>query len=149
MKYTFFLLFSFASFFVKAQGVDSTQIPQTITLPQKYQVYVLGFNKGAWGTVDYFNYINQVRAQMDSVNAEKPIRVTVSSGLIRDLFQSMSYQPEGQATQYNENIQTLLGSQITNPWLGSAIYQIRQQNWNARDEKIKATEKELFKINTP
>jgi hypothetical protein len=129
-----------------AQGVDSTRIPQTMNLPQKYHVYVLGFNQGSWGAVDFINYINQVRAQMDSVNMEKSISVTVPSSLVRDVFQSMSRQPEGEATQYNENIQAALGPQITNPWLGAQVNSIVMRNWAARDARIEATKKELIKI---
>jgi hypothetical protein len=146
MKKLLFILLFAIPFLTNAQGVDSTRIPQTITMSQKYHEYILGFNSN-WGDVDMINYINQLRAQMDSTNKEKPITVTVPSGLIRDIFQSMSYQPEGQATQYNENILLALGNQITNPWLGAAIQLIRQANWDARDSKIADTEKRLLSIN--
>jgi hypothetical protein len=138
------ILISLQSF---GQGVDSTRLPQSLTLAQKYHVYVLGFNSGSWGNVDFINYINQVRSQLDSTNMEKSITVSVPSSLVRDIFSSMSRQPEGEATQYNENIQAILTPQITNQWLGNAITAIVLNNWAARDAKISDTKKRLLTIN--
>jgi hypothetical protein len=129
-----------------SQGVDSTRIPQTITLQQKYHVYCLGFNQGQWGQTDYINYLNDVRKVYSEVSDTVSISVTVPSSLVRDLFYSMSRQPEGEATQYNEEIQAALGPQITNPWLGAQVNSIVQGNWDARDARIEATKKELIKI---
>lgn len=148
MKKTILSLLILISFSAAAQGIDSTRIPQTVTLQQRYHTYVLGFNAN-WGSVDMINYINQVRAQMSETNDSAAITVTIPSGLLRDLFQSMSYQPEGQATQYNENIQAVLIGQITNPWLGNAIGAIRQANWDARDNKIQDTKGRLLQIYVP
>jgi hypothetical protein len=129
-----------------AQGVDSTRIPQTITLQQKYHIYCLGFNVGQWGQTDYINYINEVRKQLSETSDTVRITVTVPSSMIRDIFTSMSRQPEGEATQYNEEIQAALGPQITNPWLGAQVNSIVMRNWAARDARIEATKKELIKI---
>lgn len=137
------LLVSLQSF---GQGVDSTRIPQTITLQQKYHVYCLGFNQGQWGQTDYINYLNDVRKAYSETSDTVRITVTVPSSLVRDLFYSMSRQPEGEATQYNEEIQAALGPQITNPWLGAAVNGIVQRNWDARDARIQATKKEILKI---
>lgn len=147
MKKAITILLVLIAFKGFSQGVDSTRIPQTFNLPQKYHVYVLGFNVGSWGSVDFINYINQVRGQMDSLNMEKSISVTVPSSLVRDIFYSMSRQSEGEATQYNENIQGILTPQITNPWLGSAVQRIIGQNWDSRDAKIADTQKRLLTIN--
>jgi hypothetical protein len=129
-----------------AQGTDSTRIPQTITLKQKYHIYCLGFNQGNWGQTDYINYINDVRKQLNETTDTVSITVTVPSGLVRDLFQSMSVQPEGQATQYNEEIKAALGAQITNPWLGAQVQTIVLRNWAARDARIEETKKQLIRI---
>jgi hypothetical protein len=129
-----------------AQGTDSTRIPQTITLKQKYHIYCLGFNQGNWGQTDYINYINDVRKQLNETTDTVSITVTVPSGLVRDLFQSMSVQPEGQATQYNEEIKAALGVQITNPWLGAQVQTIVLRNWDARDARIAETKKQLIRI---
>jgi hypothetical protein len=147
MKKAILYLLILFSLSASAQGVDSTRIPQTMTLAQKYHVYVLGFNTGSWGSVDFINYINQVRSQMDSVNMEKAITVTVPSSMVRDIFYSMSRQPEGEATQYNEEIQAALTPQITNAWLGGAVQAIVAQNWATRDAKIGETKKRLLTIN--
>lgn len=143
MKQYLFLLLVFVSGLVNAQSVDSTRIPQTITLQQKYHSYLLGFARGSWGQPDMINYLNAYVAQRDSGNWSKPITITVPSGLVRDLFQLMSSQPEGQSTQYNENINSVLGAQLTNPWLGAALYGIQKANWAARDARVVETDKEL------
>lgn len=147
MKKTIIALFILCSLQSFSQGVDSTRITQSLTLPQEKMIYVLGFNQGSWGSVDFINFINQVRAQMDSVNMQKQITVTVPSSLVRDIFASMSRQPEGEATQYNEDIQSLLTPQITNQWLGNAITAIVLNNWANRDAKIADTKKRLLTIN--
>jgi hypothetical protein len=128
------------------QGVDSTRIPQTVKMSQVKHIYCLGFNQGQWGQVDYINYLNEVRKQMSETSDTVSITVTVPSSLIRDIFYSMSRQPEGEATQYNEEIQAVLAPQITNPWLGAQVQAIVQRNWAARDARIEATKKELIKI---
>lgn len=148
MKKTILLLLIFISLGAMAQGVDSTRIPQTVSMPKVYHVYVLGFNQGSWGAVDFINYINQVRSQMDSTTADTAIiTVTVPSSMVRDIFSSMSRQPEGEATQYNEEIQAALTPQITNAWLGGAVQAIVAQNWASRDAKIRETKKRLLTIN--
>lgn len=146
MKKILFALFLFASFAASAQSVDSTKILQTITLAQRYHVYILS-NLSDWGSPETINYINQVRSDYDTANMNKPITVTAPSAFIRDAYRQLSYQAEGQATVYNAAINQALGSQITNPWLGAAVYEINYQNAQARDAKINQTAARLLQIN--
>lgn len=146
MKKTIIAILCLVSLQSFGQGVDSTRIPQTLTLQQKYHVYCLGFNTGQWGQTDYINYLNDVRRAYSETTDTVKITVTVPSSLVRDLFYSMSRQPEGESTQYNEEIKAVLGPQITNPWLGNAVNGIVMRNWAQRDARIEATKKELIKI---
>lgn len=146
MKKILLCLSLFVGLGAVAQGVDSTRIPQTITLQQKYHIYCLGFNTGQWGQTDYINYINDVRKQLSETSDTVRITVTVPSSMIRDIFTSMSRQPEGESTQYNEEIQAVLAPQITNPWLGAQVQAIVARNWAARDSRIESTKKEILKI---
>jgi hypothetical protein len=146
MKKAILFLLTLISLSASAQGVDSTRLPQTLTLQQRHHLYCLGFNQGSWGQTDYINYLNEVRRQFSETSDTVRITVTVPSSLVRDLFFSMSRQPEGEATQYNEDIKDLLGPQITNPWLGAAVQQVIVQNWAQRDARIEGTRKEVLKL---
>lgn len=139
------LLFCLLLYNTAQAQTDSTQIVQTITLAQKYHVYILG-NLNNWGTPEAINYINQVRGQYDTTNENHPITVNVPSGFIRDAYQQMSFQPEGQATQYNDLIKNALGPQVTNDWLEAQLNSITNSNWNAREQRLNQTSTRLLQV---
>lgn len=144
MKRIFLTLsFLFALFAVHAQ-VDSTRIEQTFTTKQKYALHFLGSMD--WSQTDVINLINEIRPQYDSANSDKVISITAPSGLFADGMRQLSALPEGQASQYNEEMLDSIFPQISNLWLATRMQEIRAENWKQRDERNKATADRLRKI---
>ncbi len=146
MKQTLYIICFLALGLVgKAQGVDSSRIPQSPKLKAVHHMYILS-NLNNWGDPSTINYINQVRSQYDSTRLDSLIEVTVPSSFIVNAFQQLSYQPEGQATSMNEEIEGELMKWLNNPWLFGRLYQIKLQNWAARDAKIHVTTERFLTI---
>lgn len=141
MKRILFFLLAFslttASY---CQDIDSTQIKQTITIKQKYVLHFLSTMD--WSNTDVINVLNQFRPQYDTAGKEtsdKLITISTHSGTFADGMQRLSQLPEGQATQYNEEMMTAIFPQLTNGWLINRMLQIRNDNWAARDSRNHST----------
>lgn len=130
----------------EAPQIDSSRLPQTITLPQLYDTYITGF-AGSIASTDNINYLNQLRAQYDTGNMNKSITVTVPSYMIVSVYRQMAAQPEGQTSSYNNSILEALVPQVANPWLMAQIGNIRATNFAIRDAKVQAAKAFIMSIN--
>lgn len=116
-------------------AIDSTRIPQTIILKAKH----LCFIKSCINTSDIpqrFLLFQSVASQLDSTDSpEQDIIVTVESGLIVDIFIALGQQQEYYSALYNQEMQTALMPQVTNPWLLARIQEIGQRNADERERR--------------
>jgi hypothetical protein len=126
MKKFLLSLFVFASIAARAQ-VDSSRITQTIDLSENKHMYLIGA-MASIETADAYNYIKQVKTAYNPADTSKAITVTVSSQLVVNLYQLMTVKAEGVTAVYNNDIKMALMPQITNPWLGTQLYQIAAEN---------------------
>lgn len=117
--------------------IDSTQIPQTITLKAKH----LEFIKACISTNDIpdrVNLFNSIASQLDTTdNPNQNITVTVSSGLVVDVFDAMGQQSEYYSNAMNDSIQYALMPQLTNQWLINTLYQKHINNDNETERRRK------------
>src|SRR5438270_13972178 len=105
------LIFSCAIALVSLSGfsqqVDSSRIPQTITLSQYQHTDLVSFMENIT-SADKINYLNQLRAAYDTSNMSKPITVSVTSQLILSTYAIMTVQPAGWTSTNNNDIEAAL-----------------------------------------
>lgn len=137
MKKIFLSLFILSSLASSAQ-IDSTKIPQTVTLSLDKVCYIkqcLGNN----GDVAYVKFYKQVSDQMDTVyNAAQPITLTVTSEFIVACYVAVSNTPERLGNPINDEISNALLPQLTNAWLLGRLQSITAQTVAQRAQMIQS-----------
>jgi hypothetical protein len=138
MKYILLLIFASLSLFASAQ-VDSTQIPQTVTLTLKHMAYVKDCI-GTSGESSYFKFYRQVATQIDTTtyNASQSITVTVTSAFVFAAYTAVAGQQERIANPINDEIKAALLPQLTNGWLLRQLQAYSIQNAAETSSKVQA-----------
>lgn len=124
------------------QDVDSTKILQP--LDQVEQKYILHFlSVMDKNDPEVFSLTLEFMPQYDSVGKELSNKLIsfpkgITSGLMANGMRKLSWLREGEAAQFNDDMLIRIYPKLTNPWLIRQFNEIRDANFKARDNRLKA-----------